>query len=818
MSLRRGTIGRVLWLLLAVLLAAAVLPCASARADDTAAAVDDMVPAADDTSPAVDDTALTDSACELMDEPGEDDIREATGLNTAVPSTKSLSCASFVSNSSSAEYIDRMLARYIAVNSSLSNALSKGYPVVFFFEGGSNNLLRYGATRCGALCLVVRQDSASGSPYIAWYCQDCSTLPDYPLAYSYNNGKDGYGMATVLDGVYSFYSINHNGAYAGFNVRTASGSGYVPALYMKQDGSFDKLSATGINIHARSTTSLGTQTSPWSAGCLLVGSSVPFTDYNSFMQTVSLYPERLGETTYRGYSIAYFPSADVGSYSGMLVIDRQLRLSGMVSIYGGDATARAAVDFLTEYSQEVSDGPAAELSCTTYPSYLTVKTNTSTTLRTLPGTDGLYAASESAGTVSSGTTMTVTECSVNSLGEAWYLVEYKGAAAYLRGTDTTVTAFLYDDVGISGSNAPTTLTVGKSHTLSGTIYAHYNLLREVSAALVDASGDAVYSKSVTCSARSYSLAGSAIDYALSFGRLPVGSYSYRVQAMVYNYYVDYTGQLTFQKKYLLIEDDAFTVGAALYLNPGQGSVTNGATCVLTGADGRAASLPECECEDRYFTGWYTAASGGTRVTTDTVFTASATLYAQWSMTPPGFVPAPEGSPFRDVYPTDYYYSSISWAADCGIAAGVGEELFRPDKTCTRAQTVTFLWRLFGSPEPTGAGNVYTDLAADWYRDAVLWATEKGITTGTGAGLFSPDDPCTRAQAVTMLCRAFSGASTTAIPFTDVASDSYYCTAVRWAVQYGITAGTTETTFSPDAPCTRGQLMTLLWRAAGALML
>ena len=169
------------------------------------------------------------------------------------------------------------------------------------------------------------------------------------------------------------------------------------------------------------------------------------------------------------------------------------------------------------------------------------------------------------------------------------------------------------------------------------------------------------------------------------------------------------------------------------------------------------------------------------------------------------------SPFRDV-PTDaYYYEAVKWAQKKGITGGIGDGLFGPNQPCTRAQIVTFLWRAAGSPVVNYAMDL-TDVPSDaYYAEAVRWALSQGITTGTADGRFSPNAPCIRAQAVTFLFRASKASADGAPAFSDVAADAYYAEAVKWATDNGITNGTTSSTFSPGSGCTRAQIVTFLWR-------
>ena len=322
-------------------------------------------------------------------------------------------------------------------------------------------------------------------------------------------------------------------------------------------------------------------------------------------------------------------------------------------------------------------------------------------------------------------------------------------------------------------------------------------------------------------------------------------------------------------------------------NGGTPSVTS-----ITTIDQKLPELPTATHSGRYsFDGWYTAASGGTKITTATVFYENTTVYAHWtyigggggytyhtiraisglngSISPSGwtsvrhgwdqtFTITPDkgyavakvlvdgksvgsvksytfknvtkdhtieaifmksnGNPatgvFVDVAEGSYYEEAVDWAVENGITTGTGNNYFTPDGICTRAQAVTFLWRVAGSPTPKTEAMVFEDvLDGSYYYEAVLWAVENGITVGTSATTFSPELTCSRAHIVTFLWRAANSPSVkTDNPFTDVAADAYYIDAVLWAVKHKITAGTTLSTFSPDEGCTRAQIVTFLYRA------
>ena len=310
---------------------------------------------------------------------------------------------------------------------------------------------------------------------------------------------------------------------------------------------------------------------------------------------------------------------------------------------------------------------------------------------------------------------------------------------------------------------------------------------------------------------------------------------------------------------------------------------------------KLTSLPTATRSGRYsFDGWYTAASGGTKITTATVFYENTAVYAHWtyigsggggggytyhtiraisglngSVSPSGWTSVrhgwdqtftitpdkgyavakvlvdgksvgsvksytfknvtkdhtievvfmkangnPQTGVFVDVPEGSYYEEAVDWAVEKGITTGTGNNYFTPDGICTRAQAVTFLWRVAGSPTPKTEAMVFEDvLDGSYYYEAVLWAVENGITVGTSATTFSPDLTCSRAHIVTFLWRAANSPSVKMDnPFTDVAADAYYIDAVLWAVKHKITAGTTLSTFSPDEGCTRAQIVTFLYRA------
>ncbi|MBE7060482.1 MAG: hypothetical protein E7389_06630 [Ruminococcaceae bacterium] len=332
----------------------------------------------------------------------------------------------------------------------------------------------------------------------------------------------------------------------------------------------------------------------------------------------------------------------------------------------------------------------------------------------------------------------------------------------------------------------------------------------------------------------------------------------------------------------------------------------------TGADGKLASLPTPTRSGYNFNGWFTAASGGTKVTTETVFDADTEIFAQWTkkssgggggssapatytvtpvktengsvttspknaakgstvkitvtpdegykldkltvtdkngnvievtekdgiytftmpagkvdVTPlfvkedsepttipadPATQPVDNENPFTDVKTGNYFYDAVLWAAKENITSGTTDTTFSPNESCTRAQTVTFLWRAEGSPEPKTTINPFTDVKeGDYFYKAVLWAYENGITKGTSDTEFSPNATVTRGQTVTFLYRMNGEKTNGENPFADVKAEDYYYDSVLWAYENKITSGTSDTTFSPDDDCLRGQIVAFLYR-------
>ena len=203
---------------------------------------------------------------------------------------------------------------------------------------------------------------------------------------------------------------------------------------------------------------------------------------------------------------------------------------------------------------------------------------------------------------------------------------------------------------------------------------------------------------------------------------------------------------------------------------------------------------------------YTAASAVCTVSVTRRYSSSTTV-----------TPEPEPMPeetvkFADVSTSAYYYDAVKWAVENGVTDGLSDTMFGPYESCTRAQIVTFLWRAAGSPEPKTVSS-FSDVPANaYYAKAVAWAVENGITKGMTETMFAPNETCTRGQSVTFLYRALKGTASGSANFTDIPANAFYADAVNWAVANNVTNGTSNTTFSPNADCTRAEIVTFLYRA------
>ena len=248
-----------------------------------------------------------------------------------------------------------------------------------------------------------------------------------------------------------------------------------------------------------------------------------------------------------------------------------------------------------------------------------------------------------------------------------------------------------------------------------------------------------------------------------------------------------------------------------------------ATC---GADGYSGDTYCDDCSVKLNTGAAIPATGKhswdngvvTKEPTTTktgvkTYTCSVCKTTKTETLPKKAAPVPKVS-FTDVKKSDFYYDAVQWAVALGVTTGTSKTTFGPSESCTRAQAVTFLWRAAGQPAAKSSGNPFKDIKkSDYYYKAVLWAAENGVTSGTTKTTFGPNEVCTRGQIVTFLWRAQGAKKVSASnPFKDIKKSDFYYNAVLWAVKNGVTTGTSATTFGPSENCTRGQIVTFLHRA------
>jgi|GEM_PF-3984083 len=575
-------------------------------------------------------SALTDSTNEAMDE-GSGYVTApkyaAAGEQTPAYSAGHFTTtADFVADTVKSAYMDRMISYYIE-NGNLQSTLSAGQPVLMFFEGASDiGKCEVDGERTGAVCLVIRNDGREN--YIAYYCKLCDTLPDYPFGYSYDNGHDNYGAATLIDGIYSLYTVNHRGIYAGFNTRTGSNQ-CVPCVYMNSDGSFSVLNGNGINVHTRLSASVsGDEKSPYSAGCLCIAGGQPYDAYLEFLQqavpdTTGLTDTKFGGGDIKKYNTSVTPEDTV---AGKLVMDRYLAKDAMSALYGGNKEAIACI---TEYSSTAQADEAAGstciANCTVYPSYLSAEVKEGTALMSLPQ-NGTPAAE------ADGNALTVTALYENADGEYWYRVYYKGSTYFVNASDVGDTTCIFDDVSIHNYNYPVVKQYKKAFSVWGIVGARYNKLKSVNGYINSSTGTNECTKSVTNILRSYSLDSSdgwtayrySLDNLMAFSGLSIGEHQYKISATVDNYYVSDDG-IKAETKEIVLVDKTFRVATKVTFDANGGTVEP--ETQFTDENGCLTDLPVPVKDKFVFTEWQDAS--GNTVTTETKFAANDTVTAQW---------------------------------------------------------------------------------------------------------------------------------------------------------------------------------------------
>ena len=459
----------------------------------------------------------------------------------AISGVDSLTCAGFISNPTRQNYIDVMMKYYINNNSSLQSTLSSGKSVVFMFEGGSDNYDSYkyvdsaGSTRLQAVCIVVQLDSSDRAK-IVFHSENCSSIP-CDANWS-TPGYESSGSTTILDGIYSFQTVNHNGNYAGFNTSCYTGW-YIP--YSGSTGYQDY--CDGINIHTRSVSYCGGSSYGWcnSAGCQVIGYGASSSnEYNSFVKLVAGISFNAYDGTQRCYSSGTYVN------KGYYVVDRQLGLlspsgteygsGSLIELYG-KADLTGITSFSTKARANASFGYTSD--CTFYPSHCQFKTNQSTPINSEPCAAGSND-SKTLQTASTGTTYTSTGMYKNTSGNLWYQVALSnGSTGYINAGHTSYIKDVTTDITITDHDIPTGHVVGNKFSVTGSITSKYNRIDTAAVWIYQGfgtSGSTVTGYQDTVAGKSYNLLNSTIDYNTTFNSVGTGNHTYAISVTYTNYY------------------------------------------------------------------------------------------------------------------------------------------------------------------------------------------------------------------------------------------------------------------------------------------
>ncbi len=546
---------------------------------------------------------------------------------SAEPDFSGLTCSSFISNTTQRDYIDMMMRYYLSSNSNLVTALDNGKSAIFMFEGGSDNYSAnsYSASasniRNQAVCIVVKK--VSGKYSIVFYDENSSSIPSQPQATS---GGASDGQTTLMDGIYKVITWNHQGKYGALQVVTSKGY-YTPPSNL--NGLVN--TASGINIHTRTSLRAESGGSAWSWGCQVIGSgNTTANTFNGFMKAVT------GITYNVWNSWGDFNTITTGTDAGYYILDRQLALNGLASLYNSTALSN-----ITASSRDAKAKATATYinKCTYYPSYCEIKFTKNTKAYTYPCTAEVDSKSTVLANITASHQVKAYALYLNDKGEYWYKILANGTPAYVYAGDTEFIRELYDDVRIENSNAPSNIALGNVFAVKGTLKSDYNKITGVSAYALsgfDVNGAVATGGRDTITGNAYSLAGSNVDNALLFNKLSAGNYTYVIFVNAENHHAVSGTEKTSYVNPMLIKEAYFTVGGntsvytvLLDANGGKGGATSqpkisGTPLTLT------KSVPT---RDGYeFLGWSesktateaTYMAGGS-------FTADAntTLYAVW---------------------------------------------------------------------------------------------------------------------------------------------------------------------------------------------
>lgn len=514
----------------------------------------------------------------------------------AVSGVNSLTCADFISNPIPQKYIDTMMRYYINSSTTLQNTLNNGLSVVFMFEGGSDNYWNgttyggYGTTRNQAVVIVVKKDS-SGNAYIAYYCENCSSIPDQPTQCTQGVGNSG--STTLMDGTYSFYTWNHTGPYGAFQINVNKGY-YTPTTLLNGQ----VLGASGINIHTRSTNLAYSGNGVWSAGCQVIGSGAyTGNEFNQFMKVVA----GISFNVWKDYYNKSFNTISTGTTKGYYVVDRQLGMmdingnqfgsGSLIQLYNATAlnniaaastNARNKAGFSLEYKNQ----------CTRYASYCKLEViEDQVELRAQPCSAGTDAGSTLIEYVNTGDSLTATGIYQNGYGNYWYeVITSSGEPGYVYAGNVKYIDDIISDLVLTGAVPPNGHVQGTTFYVNGTVKTTYNELSSVACWIYSGfgtEGEIATGQSEKPSTNTYVLKGSTVDDDTWMGALALGNYTYQITGIYTNYYAtspttleSNTGTLELMNEYFAVIPASADQSACVHTNTTH--ALQQSTCVSSG--------------------------------------------------------------------------------------------------------------------------------------------------------------------------------------------------------------------------------------------
>ncbi len=520
---------------------------------------------------------------------------------SAGPDLSAVTCSSFISNSTAREYIDMMMEYYLTANPNIVTAMDNGKSAIFMFEGGSDNYssASYSTSssniRNQAVCIVVKK--VSGKYSIVFYDENSSSIPSQPQS---TGGGANDGQTTILDGIYSVYTWNHQGKYGALQINTSKGY-YTPPSNL--NGVVN--TASGINIHTRTSSQALSGGSAWSWGCQLIGSgNTTANTFNTFMKTVT------GITYNVWNSWGDFNTITTGTDAGYYILDRQLALSGLASLY--NSTALSNITAASRTAREEATKNYLN-NCTYYPSYCDIRFTASTKAYSYPCTTETDSTSVVIATIPEGQEVPAYALYLNDKNEYWYkIITYGTTPAYVYAGDTEFLSERYDDVRIEDGNSPINIPLGNVYAVKGVAKSDYNKITGISAYALygfDENGEVATGGNDSISGNSYSLAGSNVDNKLLFNKLDAGNYTYVIFVNAENHHATSGSTKTESVKALLMKADYFTVGSvgnialdADYTISGNGVGFSSYTADLT--DGQASTA--LSYDNNWFAFYYNA--------------------------------------------------------------------------------------------------------------------------------------------------------------------------------------------------------------------